>query len=284
VQDIQALVMPLIDICSRAGKVICEHYEAPHAAEFEAKGDDSPLTRADLDSHAILEAGLRALTPDIPVLSEESGPEDVAQRLTWQRFWLVDPLDGTKEFLARTGEFTINIALIDEHRPVLGVLYVPLTHQAYVGAPGHGARRYQLDKTGSWVSVPIATSPLKKGDPLTVLASRRHHGPKLDQCFSWLQEQWGATRRVNSGSAIKFCQMVDGEGDFYPRFSPCCEWDTAAGQALLEAAGGCLLGMDGQAFRYNCRETLLNPDFYAISDANNSFWQKLFEPSSWFPC
>ncbi|MBE9538190.1 MAG: 3'(2'),5'-bisphosphate nucleotidase CysQ [Proteobacteria bacterium] len=275
----QDFVKPLLDLCRRAGDVICEHYHAPHAAEFEAKGDNSPLTRADLDSHIILQGGLEGLDGDIPVLSEESGAVEVAQRLSWPRFWLVDPLDGTKEFLARTGEFTINIALIDNHAPVLGVLYLPLSHRAYVGIPGEGAWCYQYSDEAQWSQRVVATSALREGESLTVLASRRHHGPKLDSCFNWLHQHWGPTRRINSGSALKFCQMVEGDGDFYPRFSPCCEWDTAAGQALLEAAGGSLLGMDGRPFRYNTRQSLLNPDFYAISDAHNPFWRGLFEPA-----
>lgn len=276
----RVLVKPLIELAQRAGDVICDHYGADHAGEFEAKGDDSPLTRADMDSHTILKAGLEALAGDIPVLSEESDEAETARRFSWEKFWLVDPLDGTKEFLARTGEFTINIALIDAHKPVLGLLYVPLTHKAYVGIPGEGAWRYELQSDGHWSSSPIVTQALQEGGTITVLASRRHHGPRLEQCFSWLQQHWGGTNRVNSGSAIKFCQMVDGEGDFYPRFSPCCEWDTAAGQALLEAAGGCLVDLEGRAFRYNTRDTLLNPDFYAISDAENPFWQRLFESAS----
>lgn len=278
-ENLQAFVNPLIDLCRQAGDVICEHYRAPHAAEFESKGDDSPLTRADMDSHHILEKGLRELASDIPVLSEESAALEVAQRFSWNRFWLVDPLDGTKEFLARTGEFTINIALIDDHAPVLGVLYVPLTRKAYVGIPGVGSWCYQYDTVGQWARRPVATRSLQEGGRLIVLASRRHHGPQLDTCFAWLHRHWGETERINSGSALKFCQMVEGEGDFYPRFSPCCEWDTAAGQALLEAAGGALLGMDGQPFRYNARETLLNSDFYAISNANSPFWRGLFEPA-----
>ena len=279
--NLQDFVDPLLGLCRRAGDVICEHYEAPHAAEFEAKGDDSPVTRADIDSHHILQDGLQhglgLQGRDIPVLSEESGAAEVAQRFSWNHFWLVDPLDGTKEFLARTGEFTINIALIDVHAPVLGVLYVPLTRRAYVGIPGVGAWCYQYGSDGEWSRRLLGASILQAGKSLTVLASRRHYGPQLDSCFDWLHENWGSTRRVNSGSALKFCQMVEGEGDFYPRFSPCCEWDTAAGQALLEATGGALVGLDGQPFRYNTRDTLLNPDFYAIADADNPLWHRLFD-------
>jgi len=278
--NLLALVDPLLNLCRRAGDVICDHYHAPHAAEYRAKGDNSPLTRADLDSHHILQTGLNALAPDIPVLSEESSTQEVAQRLSWNRLWLVDPLDGTKEFLARTGEFTINIALIDGHAPVLGVLYVPLTRKAYVGIPGRGAWCYEYAESGQWAQRAVTTRSLQPGDTLTVLASRRHHGDRLDDCFAWLHQHWGDTRRINSGSALKFCQMVEGEGDIHPRFSPCCEWDTAAGQALLEAAGGALLDMAGRPFQYNARETLLNPDFYAIADAGKPLWRGLFEPAS----
>jgi len=278
VQNLQTLVTPIIELCRRAGDVICQHYNAPGAADFESKGDDSPLTKADLDSHDLLQEGLGALDCDVPVLSEESGSVEVARRMTWKRYWLVDPLDGTKEFLSRTGEFTINIALIDDHAPVFGVLYVPLTKQAYVGIPGTGAVCYHYSG-GQWSSRKVTTRLLQAQDVLTVLASRRHHGSRLDNCLQWLDQHWGPTKRINSGSALKFCQMVDGEGDFYPRFSPCCEWDTAAGQALLEAAGGSLLGLDGQPLRYNCTATLLNPDFYAISDADNPFWRGLFDLS-----
>lgn len=271
--DLDALVSPLLQLCLQAGDAICQHYHAPGADRFEAKGDDSPLTRADIDSHHILHAGLLALQPSLPVLSEESGDEELAGRHSWQRFWLVDPLDGTKEFLGRTGEFTINIALIDAHRPILGLLYLPLAQTAFLGIPGRGARRYRYD--GSWQEQAIATRRLRAAEPLTVLASRRHRGPRLEACLEWLQVQWGVIDRQNSGSALKFCQLAEGEGDFYPRFSPCCEWDTAAGQALLEAAGGALLGLDGQPLRYNCGDSLLSPDFLALGDPDHELWQRL---------
>ena len=185
---------------------------------------------------------------------------------------MVDPLDGTKEFLARTGEFTINIALIRDHQAVLGLLYIPLEQVAYVGIPGQLARRYSGP---GWQAESLAVRPLASGRPMTVLASRRHRGPRITACIDWLEQHWGEVARDNSGSALKFCQLAAGRGDFYPRFSPCSEWDTAAGQAVLEAAGGALLGLDGQPLRYNCRDTLLSPDFLAIADPANPLWPEL---------
>lgn len=270
-------IEPLLDLCADAGELICGHYNAPGTGDYQAKVDDSPLTQADLDSHDLLMAGLADLDPDVPILSEESAPQDMAQRRQWQRYWLVDPLDGTREFLARTGEFTINVALIEDHRPVLGVLYVPLERAAYAGIPGYGAFRYERAKEGSWSRCVLVTRRLERGAVLTLLASRRHTGPRLRGCLDWLDTHWGAVQRLGSGSALKFCQLAQGHGDFYPRFTPCCEWDTAAGQALLEAAGGKLVGLDGQPLRYNCRESLLSPNFYAFGDPSHALWQQLLQ-------
>ena len=272
--DLQTLINPLLALSRTAGAAICQHYDSTEAAEYEDKGDDSPLTRADLDSHAILTAGLKNLESDIPILSEESTGISVAQRLAWTRYWLVDPLDGTREFLDRTGEFTINIALIDNHVPVLGLLYLPLEKKAYLGIPGVMACSYEYVHE-AWQAVDLRTRQLPPNGPLTVLAGVRHRGPRLNNCLAWLEARRGPLLRKNSGSALKFCQLADGFGDFYPRFSPCCEWDTAAGQALLVAAGGGLLGMDGHPVRYNLGESLYSPDFYAVADAGNILWQEL---------
>ena len=276
-QDLQDLVFPLLGLCRAAGEAICEYYHAPTAGDYEAKGDDSPLTRADLASHALLQAGLTSMDAAVPVLSEESVPADIARRRHWHRYWLVDPLDGTKEFLARTGEFTINIALIDNHRPVLGVLYLPLERVAYVGIPGVQAVRYSDSGEGDWSVSELATRSLQPGQALTVLASRRHRGARLQVCLEWLDQHWERVSRHNMGSALKFSQLASGQGDFYPRFSPCCEWDTAAGQAVLEAAGGCVLGMDGEPLRYNCRDSLYSPPFYAIADGAHPLWRRLLQ-------
>jgi 3'(2'), 5'-bisphosphate nucleotidase len=277
VQDLKQWEAPLLALSSAAGDAICEHYHAPEAGDFEAKGDDTPLTLADLAAHSVLSSGLKALDPSIPVLSEESLPQEIAQRHRWSRYWLVDPLDGTKEFLGRTGEFTINIALIDDHRPVLGILYLPLQRVAYVGIPGVHALHYVEAGDGMWSPRALATRALRTDGELTVLASRRHRGPRFKACMAWLHEQWGNVSRSNMGSALKFCRMAEGHGDFYPRFSPCCEWDTGAGQAILEAAGGCLLGLDGQPLRYNLSDSLYSPPFYAIADGSHALWQRLLQ-------
>ena len=270
--DLESLVPPLLALCARAGQLIEARYHAPGADEFHAKGDDSPLTLADLDSHHCLQAGLAELTPALPLLSEESSREELAQRRSWREFWLVDPLDGTKEFLGRTGEFTINVALVREHRAVLGIIYLPLARVAYVGIPGRWARRYRAP---SWSHERIGTRALRDDRPLLVLASRRHRGRRLLAALDWLERRRGPLERDNSGSALKFCHLAEGLGDLYPRFSPCSEWDTAAGQALLEAAGGALLGLDGQPLSYNRRASLLSPDFLALADPASPLWGDL---------
>jgi 3'(2'), 5'-bisphosphate nucleotidase len=276
-RDLDQWIMPLLGLSSEAGDAICEHYYAPAAGDYESKGDNSPLTLADLASHTLLTAGLTSLDADIPVLSEESSPAEIVHRRQWDRYWLVDPLDGTKEFLGRTGEFTINIALIDNHRPVLGVLYLPLERVAYVGIPGELAQCYHAAGGGGWSASELTTSRLDAERPLVVLASRRHRGDRLQACLQWLDKNWSSVTRNNMGSALKFCHMARGQGDFYPRFAPCCEWDTAAGQAVLEAAGGRLLALDGEPVRYNVRDSLYSPPFYAISDGTHPLWQSLLQ-------
>lgn len=272
---LQARVPQLLRLCRRAGEAICAHYAAPAAGEYEVKGDNSPLTLADLASHAIVRDGLIKLDPGIPLLSEESSPAETAGRRQWTRCWMVDPLDGTKGFLARNGEFTINIALVDQHRPVLGVLYLPLENVAYVGIPGALARRYSLSGEDDWTPDDLATRPLEDSRALEVLVSRRRRSRRLQACLDWLDEHRGPASLQNLSSALKFCRLAAGRGDIYPCFVPCNEWDIAAGQALVEAAGGAVLGLDGRPLRYNCRESLLSPHFYALADPAHALWQRL---------
>jgi 3'(2'), 5'-bisphosphate nucleotidase len=258
---------PLTQLCLRAGDAIAAFYHAPERLEATTKSDSTPLTAADLAAHEILVRGLAPL--GLPVLSEESAALELCKRRDWRRYWLVDPLDGTREFLERTGEFTINIALVEDHKAVLGVIAVPLQGRIYLGGAGEGA---WLREAGQWRALPART--VDSAGPLTVLTSRRHRGEQLDACLADVQRLGRAVQRCYVGSALKFCQLAAGEADFYPRFSPCSEWDTAAGQALLEGAGGAVIDLQGQALSYNRRESLLNPHFYAMADARAQWWRE----------
>ena len=250
-----------------AGRAILSHYHSDAPVASETKPDDTPVTAADLAAHDVLVAGLSRF--GLPVLSEES-VEQAVQRREWEAFWMVDPLDGTREFLERTGEFSINIALIEDHRATFGLIAIPGTGEVFCGGPAVGA--WQLAK-GAWKAVHCR--PLPEAGPVIVLASRRHRGEKLQRFLAKLDDLVPDLARVHSGSAIKFCRLAEGSADLYPRFSPCSEWDTAAGQALLEGAGGAVLSAEGSPLRYNSRETLLSPNFYALADPGHPLWSKL---------
>jgi 3'(2'), 5'-bisphosphate nucleotidase len=249
-------------IARRAGREILEVYGTDFQAS--AKQDDSPLTEADLRAHRAIIAELTRLTPGLPILSEESAEEvSWEQRQYWQRYWLVDPLDGTKEFIARNGEFTVNIALIEGNRPVLGVVHIPVADTTYSGAPGTGAWR----ESGDRPPLPIAARRLAL-PPLRILGSRSHGSPKLAAKL----EAMGPHEFRAAGSSIKLCLIADGSADFYPRLGGSSEWDIAAGQAIVEAAGGQVVSLaDGESLRYN-KPDLLNPKFLAYGDP--SLWRR----------
>ena len=251
-----ALREAVIAIAREAAADILAVYQG--AFDVEHKDDRSPLTAADLASHRRIVAGLQALTPDIPVLSEESKAIDIAQRRTWSRFWLVDPLDGTREFIKRNGEFTVNIALIEDGVTTFGVIQQPVTGALWHGTLGEGAFRRDADRdTDAAIHVRNpATAPLR------IAASRSHRDARTQALLDALT----GSEAVACGSSLKFCRIAEGELDMYPRFGPTSEWDTAAGQAILEAAGGAVLDPRGRPFRYNQRETLLNGDFIAFGD------------------
>jgi 3'(2'), 5'-bisphosphate nucleotidase len=243
-------------LARRAGREILEVYGTDFAAT--AKADASPLTEADLRAHECIVAGLAALTPGLPVLSEESADQVTQLRRGWSTFWLVDPLDGTKEFISRNGEFTVNIALVDAHRPVLGVVHIPVSDTTYAGMPGQGAWREANERNRIRIGVRrLAESPLR------VLGSRSHGHPDLERRLEALAPT--ALRPV--GSSIKLCLIADGNADLYPRLGPTSEWDIAAGQAVVEAAGGQVVRLpDGLPLRYNAGTDYLNPDFLAYGD------------------
>jgi 3'(2'), 5'-bisphosphate nucleotidase len=225
------------------------------------------VTEADLAAHHLLVEGLAPF--GLPVLSEES-VEQAASRGQWEVFWMVDPLDGTREFLERTGEFTVNIALIEGQRATLGLIAIPLTGELFIGGPGLGAWRRVAH---GWEAVHCRE--LAGDRPVVVLTSRRHRGKKLKGWLSRLEARTAGVERRHSGSAIKFCRLAEGVADCYPRFAPCSEWDTAAGQALLEGAGGGVLALDGRPLRYNARDSLLSPDFLALANPGHAVWSQL---------
>ena len=254
----------LIALAKQAGAAIMDVYEGDERRDFGAttKIDNSPLTEADLRSHEIIVAGLRSLTPQWPVLSEESADIPFAERSLWQTYWLVDPLDGTKEFVSRNGEFTVNIALIHDHAPVFGAVYVPALDTLYIGGKGQGAFR-QIGNDTLLSIRPTVPSRV----PPRVVGSRSHRGELLDTYLARL----GAHELVSMGSSLKFCLLAEGKADLYPRLGPTSEWDTAAAQAIVEGAGGVVVTLDGAPLRYNTKADILNPHFFVYADQSRDW-------------
>jgi len=252
--DYATLVEGVLAACKTASVRILDVYEGDF--EVEHKDDDSPLTRADMASHETLVDALGQLTPDIPVLSEESAEVEFETRRHWSRLWVVDPLDGTREFVKRNGEFTINVALVEDQRPVLGVIMLPVTGEAYSGIVGAGARRW---RDNGFERIATRRPP---ADPPVVLGSRSHANPRTEAYLEML----GRHEKISRGSALKFCAVACGEADLYPRLGPTSEWDTAAGEAIVTAAGGKVWMADGRELRYNARPTTLNGDFLVAGD------------------
>ena len=255
--ELDVLREGIIALARQAAARILEVYDGEFAVEH--KDDRSPLTAADLASHRCIVEGLERLAPAIPVLSEESADEVPSMmRRQWPVMWLVDPLDGTREFVKRNGEFTVNIALIDNGEPVLGVVQAPVTGALWHGQKGRGAfRRDGDDERAIHVRAPATA-------PLTVAASRSHRDARTEG----FMQRMGEIVPVGIGSSLKFCRLAEGGMDVYPRFGPTSEWDTAAGQAVLEAAGGAVFDPRGRPLRYNQRDTILNGDFIALGDTS----------------
>ena len=245
-----------IALARDAGDAIMRVYAQDFSVE--TKDDNSPLTAADLASHRIIVAGLTALTPEIPIVSEEAADIPWDTRRAWSRLWLVDPLDGTREFVKKNGEFTVNIALIEDGAPVLGVVYAPALDYLVHAERGVGAF---LRDAGADIGIVTARPAMA---PLRVAASRSH----LDARTQGLLDRVGEHERLGLGSSLKFCRIAEGRVDFYPRFGPTSEWDTAAGQCVLEAAGGAVLRTNGAPLDYNRKESILNPDFLALGDVS----------------
>lgn len=261
--NLEYLCRVVNDIAVQAAAKILEVYNSEFAIEH--KDDKSPLTAADMAAHHIIVDGLTALTPDIPVLSEESASIPYATRQTWQRYWLVDPLDGTREFIKRNGEFTVNIALIENGRSILGVIVVPVTDVRYFAWRNGGTWKQQ----GSQAPQKIQVAKISQSKPLRVAGSRSHGSDKMQQ----FMDKLGPSEMVSMGSSLKFCLVAEGKADLYPRLGLTSEWDTAAAQCVVEEAGGHVTTTDMQPMRYNTKDSLLNPEFFVFGD-NSRNWQQ----------
>ena len=268
------LIGELAEVTRRAGAAILEVYETDF--EVRHKSDSSPLTQADLAAHEVIATALAALTPEIPLLSEESTPPPYAERRLWQRYWLVDPLDGTREFINRNGEFTVNIALIESGVPTLGFVGVPTRDQVYTGSVT--ARRAECREGGAIRR--INGRSMTAGRPLTVVASRSHGNEQLERFIQALTTTFPQLERRSVGSSLKLCMLAEGGADLYPRLGPTSEWDIAAAHAVLAAAGGAVWNLDGQPMAYNKR-SFLNSNFVAVADAGFPWTRKLPAADTW---
>jgi len=249
----------VISLAEEAGKKILSIYS--EGFDVYEKADKSPLTEADMLSHMTILEGLAQITPDISVLSEESSKDEIANRLSWETYWLIDPLDGTKEFVKRNGEFTVNIALVHKHEPVFGVVHAPVLDVTYWGGKNLSAHKIQHNKSNV---IHIRKRPSDSTD-WKIVGSRSHQS---DEFRSFIEKYPGADI-ISMGSSLKLCLVAEGAADLYPRLGLTSEWDTAAAQAVVEAAGGQVLRMPEMTpLRCNENESsLLNPHFLVCGEA-----------------
>jgi 3'(2'), 5'-bisphosphate nucleotidase len=261
--NLDRLLDDCLAIARQAGEAILEIYTSEFAVT--RKDDDTPLTQADLAAHRLILERLGNLEPRLPCLSEESAQIPYSVRRSWTRYWLIDPLDGTKEFVKRNGEFTVNIALIEEGAPILGVVHAPALRLCYCAARGLGAFRV---RDGARQAIHTRRTPPQP----TLVVSKSHRDAALDAFLARLPPH----QAVSRGSSLKFCLVAEGAADFYPRTGPTSEWDTAAGQCIAEAAGAQVLTLpDWQPLRYNRKDSLLNPSFAVIGDPAYGWREKL---------
>ena len=246
------MLADLVKLTKEAGEVILKIYHSD-SFDVQKKGDESPVTAADLAAHYYIMAGLKKITPSIPVVSEED-PSSLAIAQENTCYWLIDPLDGTKEFISKNGEFTVNLALIEEHRPSFALVGVPVANTVYWGGERLGAFRQEQDKLHHITPIKC----VKAEHPMRVLASKSH----LNEDTKILIDELGPTTLIQAGSSLKFIRIAEGLADYYPRLAPTCEWDTAAAQAVLEGAGGSVKQASGEAMVYG-KADILNPHFIA---------------------
>lgn len=249
------LLQPVIAIAEKAGQIILDVYNSSY--NIEKKDDNTPLTTADMAAHNAIVDELAKLSPEIPILSEEEADIPFDVRKTWECYWLVDPLDGTREFIKRNGEFTVNIALIDKHDPILGVIYVPVSGVCYYAVKNQGA--FKKSKTSGPRKIQVKKVST---DSILIAGSRSHRDTSLDEFL----ERIGDHQIISMGSSLKSCLVAEGKVDIYPRLGPTSEWDTAAAQCIVEEAGGFITNKEMCRLRYNTKDSLLNPHFLVFGD------------------
>lgn len=295
IDDYTLLLKPILALAQQAGAAVLKIYEQEVKATVTLKADRTPVTAADLMSHEILVQGLQKLTPGIPILSEESAALSFAERQRWRQYWLIDPVDGTTEFIEETGEFVINIALIEDHTPVLGMIYAPVSKVAYEATRGCGAFKHSANGTYEFIKTRIRFDKTRGGAEADVFPRTAcEHGkvlqrqdPEQQNLIVTLSRRYGKGTReflqhfgnyelLLRGSALKFGLLAEGAADVYPRLGPTSEWDTAAGQCILEEAGGQVVDFEGKPLRYNTKDSLENPPFVAMGDGKSE-WGKLFK-------
>lgn len=256
------ILLEMVAVARTAGEAILEIYQS---CDFgvEMKADDSPLTRADTLAHNIIVNHLESKFSDIPCLSEESESNSFTERKQWKRCFIIDPLDGTKEFIAKNDDFTVNIALIDKGKPILGVVYAPVQDTLYYASQEGGA--FKVKKGNKPKKITVRSVPMAKDKPkLTIVSSRRHGLENVKK----LCKKLGNYEITSRGSSLKMCLIAEGQADFYPRLAPTAEWDTAAAQVIVEAAGGKIVDLEFYPLTYNQKKSILNPHFYVIGDPN----------------
>ena len=258
--DNKKLILDICNISIRAGNKILEYYKDD--IEVTHKNDSSPLTKADLASNKIIKTALYNLDTTIPILSEES-LVTWGTRKSWNKYWLVDPLDGTKEFIKHNGEFTVNIALVEKNNPILGVIFAPAKSVIYFAQKGYGSftidTRLELNSLDEAIQIAV----LKQSDPVRIIGSRSHSNNFFR---TWVNEKFPNAQIIQAGSSLKFCLIANGDADIYPRFGPTSEWDIAAGHIILNEAGGKILSLSNEEIKYNQKESLLNPEFIASNN------------------
>ena len=254
-------LLEIINISVDAGEVILNYYN--ENVDVIYKDDESPLTKADLASHKVITDSIKKITPDIPILSEEEFI-DWKIRKKWKKYWLIDPLDGTKEFIKKNDEFTVNIALIENNRPILGVIYTPALNELFYSIKNFGSYKILTKKKLNTLKEAKRISiNKKKSNKIKIVGSRSHSNPILDK---WVNKNFNEFDILQKGSSLKFCLIAEGSADIYPRFGPTSEWDIAAGHIILEEAGGKLKSIDNKEILYNEKENILNPEFFAYSN------------------